>query len=236
MKKGSRTKIGLIGLGNFGRFLYPYLKKNSSCVFVYDKKNGDDIKPAASCDIVIYSVPAQNLEQALLESREYIKKGALVMDVCSVKAKPCELMEKYLPETTEIIGTHPLFGPNSAKWSISGHNIVLCDVRTERIEEVAIYLEQKYRLNAIVTSPKEHDMQMAYVQGLTHLLAKVLNQIDTYRTQRTAAYDMLMKFKEILSHDSDALYNTIQKENPYAKIARDKFLEELIKEIESIGH
>ncbi len=240
MKEGYGFNIGLIGVGSFGEFMLPYLKKYGF-VHAYDKTTKYEIwytasiKGAASCDLIIYSVPAQNLEEVLIKTKDYIKKDAFAIDVCSVKAKPCKLMKKYLPKGTEIIGTHPLFGPESAKNGLEGHSLVLCPVRTNRLEKIACFIEDNLKLKVIVTSPEEHDRQMAYVQGISHLLARALNKIDSpCKTQRTAAYDILLKFREMLGNDSDALYETIQKENPYAKNARDEFLRELTEEIKKI--
>lgn len=36
------------------------------------------------------------------------------MDVCSVKVWPCRWLEKYCPDDVEILGSHPMFGPDSA--------------------------------------------------------------------------------------------------------------------------
>lgn len=226
--------IGLIGCGDFGEFMLPHLKRLAhGLVYVHDKRTkpeiwySADIKQVASSDLVLLSVPSTSLESVLIEIKDSVKKDAVVADVCSVKVKPCQLMKKYLPETAEIIGTHPLFGPQSAKDGIEGLKIVLCPVRTSNIEKISCFLDN-LGLEVIVTSPEEHDKQMAYAQGLTHFVAKALSNMDIgYISQRTKAYELLLELERMLENDSEELFLSIQKDNPYSKKAREKFLKQL---------
>ncbi|HPO50086.1 MAG TPA: prephenate dehydrogenase/arogenate dehydrogenase family protein, partial [Spirochaetota bacterium] len=146
-------EIGLIGYGNFGKFISKILSETFR-IYVYDcvvKNDKNDLKniffssieETCSKDIIILSTPVQYLEDCLLKIRDLIKKDALVFDVCSVKIKPVELMLKYLPKTVEIIGTHPLFGPQSAKSGIANLNMVLTNVRSERFQRVKKFIEEK---------------------------------------------------------------------------------------------
>ncbi|HOV15726.1 MAG TPA: prephenate dehydrogenase/arogenate dehydrogenase family protein, partial [Spirochaetota bacterium] len=106
-----------------------------------------------------------------------------------------ELMLKYLPMTTEIIGTHPLFGPQSAKGDLKDLNIVLTNVRSTKFENVKNFLESKYKLNILIEDRDNHDKTMAMVQGLTHYIAKALKEIGIYDTPlKTISYDNLLKF------------------------------------------
>ena len=221
-------EIGLIGFGDFGRFIFPYLKDYAE-VSVYDAKEihkKSSLEETASKDLVVLSVPVQNLEEVLVSIKDYVKEDALVADVCSVKLKPCQLMEKYLPKTAEIIGTHPLFGPQSGKYGIMGQKIVICPVRTSSIDSISSFLYNAFESNVILSTPEEHDRQMAYVQGLTHFIAKALDNMKLPAfNQSTKAYELLLELKELLSKDSEELFWSIQKENPYAKDVRIKFLD-----------
>lgn len=225
--------IGLIGFGNFGKFILPYLQK-SGPVSIYDTKYNvpefGTLEEVASRDLVVLSVPSQNLEELLIRSKDYIRADAIVADVCSVKVNPCQLMEKYLPSTAEIIGTHPLFGPQSGKDGISGMKMVLCPIRTNRINKISSYLKSSFGLNVIITSPEDHDRQMAYVQGLTHLIGMALSEMNLpLAGLATKTYEHLMDVINVVGHDSPELFYSIQKENPYSKGISDKFLEEISK-------
>ncbi len=55
------------------------------------------------------------MEDVLGRTRGRLAPDVLVMDTCSVKTHPVGLMERMLPATISILGTHPMFGPDSAR-------------------------------------------------------------------------------------------------------------------------
>ncbi len=70
----------------------------------------------------------------------------------------------------------PLFGPQSANGGLSGLRFVVCPVRGGRYEQVAAF-GRLLGLKVTVTTPEEHDREMAYVQALTHLIGRSLVNI-----------------------------------------------------------
>jgi prephenate dehydrogenase len=182
----------------------------------------------ASKDTVIFSVPVQYMESILIESASFFKTRALVMDVSSVKMKPIKLMQTYLPVDVQIVGTHPLFGPQSGKNGIKGLNIVVCPVRTNRLKRIHELFADKLGLNVLYRLPEDHDLQMAYVQGLTHFIGRAVNLMDIPDVeQKTPAYQFMLEIKKNLGSDSWDLFLTIEKENPFAAEVRERFLKEL---------
>lgn len=234
----TKKRFGWIGFGNFGRFALPYLAKKLD-VWVYDRidKRKDvealglkwgTLEEVASCDMLVLAVPVQFLETLLIDIKDLIKPGAMVFDVSSVKVKPIELMKKYLPTSTEIIGTHPLFGPQSGKNGVDGLNLVICPVRTRKGLILSRFFTNHYKLNVLERTPDVHDRQMAYVQALTHFIGRACNEMDIPDVeQKTPAYQYLLNIKKNLGQDSMDLFLTIELENPYAKEVRLQLLEEL---------
>ena len=139
-------------------------------------------------------------------------------------------MLKHLPKNVEIIGTHPLFGPQSGKNGIAGLNLVICPVRTKRNGNLSRFFSRELKLNVLERTPLDHDKQMAYVQALTHFIGRAVNQMDIPDVeQKTPAYQYLLEIKRNLGQDSMDLFLTIENENPFAKDVRDRFIEELVK-------
>lgn len=237
MKKNKKT-LGIIGYGGFGKFMTPHLLPYFN-VYINDvlplEKNVTDIganwgslKEVAAQDVVVVCVPVQFLESVLIEIHPYLKPHALVVDVSSVKVKPVELMLKYLPSSVEILGTHPLFGPQSGKNGIAGLNMVLSPVRTRKTRNITKFLGQVLGLNVLERTPEVHDQQMAYVQALTHFIGRAINEMDIPDVeQKTPAYQYLLDIKRNLGQDSIDLFYTIELENPYALKVREGFLKEL---------
>ena len=232
--------FGILGFGNFGRFMAKHLADRFE--LVVSDLPGHDISEAAAelgvktgtladaagCDIVVLCVPVQHLEDLLKSAAEYIRPDALVLDVASVKVKPVRLMREYLPESTEIIATHPLFGPMSGKNGIVGLPFVFCPVRTTRAAKVRAFLADTLGVNVIDSTPEEHDTQMAYVQGLTHFIGRALNRMRIPElNQKTALYDHLHAIVQTVNSDTYELFLTIQRENPRAEGVRQQFIEAL---------
>lgn len=134
-------------------------------------------------------------------------------------------MLKHLPDHIEIIGTHPLFGPQSGKNGIKGLNMVVCPVRTKKTRSIIRFLGKILELNVLERTPVTHDKQMAYVQALTHFIGRSINEMDIPDVeQKTPAYQYLLDIKRNLGSDSMDLFLTIELENPYAKEVREQFM------------
>jgi len=233
-----KHSVGLVGFGNFGqfivKFLTPFFEINvyDLADFSNEAKNlgvvWSSLEEVVKKDIVILGVPVQFLEPLLLEIKDIINPEALVMDVSSVKVKPLQLLEKYLPDTTDIVGTHPLFGPQSGKNGIAGLNMVLCPVRNTKNHNLSLFFSNQLKLNVLERTPELHDRQMAYVQALTHFIGRSINEMDIPDVeQKTPAYQYLLDIKRNLGKDSMDLFLTIELENPFAKEVREKFIEQL---------
>jgi prephenate dehydrogenase len=80
------------------------------------------------------------------------------------------------------------------------------------------------KLNVIETTPEDHDRQLAYVQGLTHLLAKVVIALDLPEFQLTTkTYDLMAQMVAMVRYDSDELFKAIERENPFTVEAKKAF-------------
>ena len=233
------TEIGIIGFGQFGQFMAQHLaaffdvtvcdnadrRSESATIGV----QWGQFETTVSKPIVIFAVPLKSFEQVLRRAAPYLQTNALCLDVCSVKMKPIELMLEHLPATVEIIGTHPLFGPQSGRESIEDLRIALCPVRTTRTEEIRRFLTGDLKLKVFEKSPEEHDREMAHVQALTHFVARALDELHVAESDlATVSYEELMRAARLVSEDSWELFQTIQQGNPFAEIKRRAFIEKLI--------
>ncbi len=230
-----KLSLGLIGVGSFGSFAAKHLARHFSLV-LHDpflktgalakklKARAGNLKDAASCDIVVLAVPVQKMRDVLAEIAPHLKKGALVIDVASVKIRPVAAMRKLLPRHVALVGTHPLFGPQSGKKSIKGLNIAVCEIRGRRGACVAKFCKEKLGLRAALVTPEEHDREAAYVQGLTHMLAKIVVSLDLPDMRfPTKTYELMQEMVEMVRYDSDELFRAIERENPFSCEAKKSF-------------
>ncbi|WP_139973934.1 prephenate dehydrogenase [Ochrobactrum sp. CGA5] len=229
-------KIGIIGFGAFGqliaRHLNPYFQLYAyDCAAAPQKTRIHGVtltsmEKAALCEIVILATPVATLDRVVEMIAPHLIPGALVLDVGSVKVGPADIMRCGLPAHVDIVATHPLFGPQSARDGITGLKIAVCSVRGRRFHRVAAFLKKHLALDVIVTTPEDHDREAAMVQGLTHLIAKVLVQMEPLPARMTTkSFDLLMRAVSMVRHDAPEVFQAIEHANPYALQVRQRFFE-----------
>ncbi|GLU25594.1 prephenate dehydrogenase [Brucella sp. NBRC 12950] len=229
--------IGIIGFGAFGqliaRYLSPYYR-----LYAYDPVARLDnvagalsvtlatIEDTAGCDIVILATPVSTLEGVVRAIAPHLRPGALIMDVGSVKVGPTKIMLNGLPDYVDIVATHPLFGPQSARNGIAGLKIAICPVRGRQALCIGAFLRKQLALDVIMTTPEDHDRDAAMVQGLTHLIAKVLVQMEPLPTRMTTkSFDLIMQAVGMVRHDAPEVFHAIERANDFAPQIRQRFFE-----------
>ena len=217
--------IGVYGLGRFGAFWAEQLAAHVP-VKGYNRSAGRCVSDAIqlvsedellACDTIVLCVAISSLSDVLSSIASRLKVGTLVMDTCSVKVYPSQMMQKLLPETVDLIATHPMFGPDSGQHGIDGLPLVFSPVRcsTERTAQVRTLFESM-RLRVIDMSCDQHDREAAYSQGITHFIGRVLNELHLNPTQiATVGYQQLMSLVEQTCNDPLQLFYDLQRYNPY---------------------
>lgn len=231
----SSSSLGLIGVGSFGSFSAKHLAPHFDLVLhdpavdlaplakELNAKIGT-LSEVASCDVVVLAVPVQRMRSCLSSVAPYLKPGALFLDVASVKIKTAASMLELLPQNVSLVGTHPLFGPQSGKNGIEGLNMAVCEIRGGRGKDVARFCSEKLGLRVTQTTPEEHDREAAIVQGLTHMLAKIVVALDLPPMKfPTRTYELMEQMVEMVRYDSDELFRAIESENPFSEEAKRKF-------------
>ncbi len=232
--------IGIIGFGRFGKLMTRYLSEEFE-VFVYDRKGKEkeieelggmpvSLEKACKKDIVIPSVPISVFEN-VMKTLSPLLSNNLVVDVCSVKEHPVNIMKQHLPETVSILGTHPMFGPDSAAESLKGRKIVVCKVRIkdEKYNKIIDFLKNK-ELNVIETTPEEHDKQIAFSQVLTQFIGRSLIEFNAEPHEiDTEGYKRLMHILGVVKNDTWQLFEDMNYYNKYSEKMRKEFVSALDK-------
>ncbi|BAU92978.1 prephenate dehydrogenase [Methylorubrum populi] len=239
--RSSRPSVGLVGFGAFGRLIArhlaphaaltihdPYLPAGTLAAHLAADAGPDaaaaDLPSAAACPVVILATPVARLAEAVRALAPHLRPGTLVVDVGSVKTGPAKILEEGLPDDVEILATHPLFGPQSAGGGIRGLKIAVCPIRGRHSVRAAAFLRRGLGLDVILTTPEAHDRAMASVQGLTHLIAKVLVAMEPLPTRMTTrSFDLLMQAVGMVRHDAPEVFHAIERANPHAAAVRQRF-------------
>lgn len=179
----------------------------------------------ARCDFVILAVPMSEIRSAIRTLRPHLPPKTTIIDVCSVKVRAAEAMLEELPPDIDVVGTHPLFGPQSSRDGIAGRKIAVCPIRGGAPRRIAAFLRRHLGLKVFITTPEQHDREAALVQGVTHLIAKVLVQMEPLPQRlTTASFDRIVEATEMVRYDSPGVFLAIERDNPFAAEVRERFL------------
>lgn len=228
--------FGIIGFGRFGQLAARHLSSRFA-VTVTDAADiagpaaaigvrAGTLAEAAGCDVVMLAVPVQAMAATIGAIAPLVRPGALVLDVASVKMLPARWMLEALPDSVEIVATHPLFGPQSARNGLAGQPLVVCPVRGEAHHKVAAF-GRELGLAVSITTAEEHDREMAYVQALTHLIGRTLENIHIPDEElKTSSYQHLLELCALIRDDTEELFFAIQNLNPFAEEITRQFIAE----------
>ena len=228
--------IGLVGLGRFGKMVYRYLPRgNHLRLYDSDPSKLEGVAEASSFPDVIASqllilcIPISAIDPICRDMAPRLKSGQVVLDTCSVKETPLRSLLTLLPSHIEVLGTHPLFGPDSGREGIEGLKIALCParIRPETYHTIRGYLEGR-QLIVIETTPKDHDRCIAQSQAIFHLIAQAIEQLGWGgHPISTPGPDAFYHLVKSVQHDTAQLFQDLERENPYAEEYRRQFIERL---------
>ncbi|MEM9427049.1 MAG: prephenate dehydrogenase [Pseudomonadota bacterium] len=235
--RSNDTSLGIVGFGAFGQLAALHLGQHFE-IAAYDpspdvakvaKQLGvrlASLNSVSQADVVLIAAPVSSFQQVVSEIAVACKPGALIVDVGSVKVIPAEMMRRLLPNYVDIVATHPLFGPQSATHGIEELKVAVCPVKGNRHARLAAFLRKSLGLTVLMTTPEEHDQEAAVVQGLTHLIAKVLLRMGPLPTRMTTkSFDLLSEAISMVQHDAPEVFEAIEKSNPYAQTVRRQFFD-----------
>ena len=242
MKKnifGKNSTIAIIGFGRFGRLLVSILLEFSQArILIISRKKQNlfhknislgSIEDIKTADIIIPCVPISAFESAIKKIAPLIKKDAVVIDVCSVKVLPVRWMKKHLLKSTQIIASHPMFGPDSYKIKKNQNDLrfVIHNVNAKKENYCQVRgFFQNMGWKIIELSPENHDKFMAFSLAYSYLVGKVGQRMDIKKTPiDTYDFQLLLDHMSIIKKDSEQLFIDMESQNPYAIEMQKKFKE-----------
>jgi len=228
-------QIGIIGFGRFGRLVAQLIRANFGdvriLVFARKKEPGVSegfefatLEEVCGSDVVIPCVSISSFEEVISSICGKIKPGALLIDVCSVKVYPVQVMMKYIPDSIEILATHPVFGPDSASPGLKELKVIMHGVRISSAKFDRIKRRcRDIGLVVIEMTPEEHDRLMAYSLAYTHLIGRIGERIGVKSTDiDPSGFAQLLKVQGYVVNDTLTLFRDMHNYNPYAREMRQQ--------------
>ncbi|MGH7496283.1 MAG: prephenate dehydrogenase/arogenate dehydrogenase family protein [bacterium] len=226
-----RKQIGILGFGRFGQFWARTLQCDHN-VFVTDANAALASLAAASgvaftsmpelcarAEAIFLCVPVNHFEATVRSIKTHLKPHTTVLEVCSVKVYPAEILMRQLGALAEVelIATHPMFGPDSGANGLSGLPMVMWPLRSasSQYQDWRFYFSG-LGLRVVEISPEEHDRLAANSQGVTHYLGRVLQEMNLSATPiDTKGFELLLSVIAQTCNDTWELFYNLQNYNPF---------------------
>ena len=213
----------VIGYGRFGALLVELLKDSFEFSVIPGKEvtlpknvKKTTVESVGEYDFVFPTVPIAAFEDTIVEIKPFLKANQTIVDVCSVKVFPARIMEKHLLELN-LIATHPLFGPDSAKQGLDGLKVAFAPLRCD--EPNANYLRLAWEsigVQVIDTTPEEHDRDTSYSQAFTYSVARIVVNMNLPEVRfDTRSFQSTSRVAQYSANDSDQLFHDMMFYNPY---------------------
>jgi len=227
-------RIAVIRAGRMGRWFAKFFLEQGFTVVASDKdweklqklkeelsvEIADNVKAVKSADRILVCVPIDNFEDVIREISAHIKPGQEVMDICSVKEAPVNIMHKYIGNAVTL-GTHPMFGPGAK--SIKGQNFILTPTNAKEqalARDFGKWLESK-GANVFFMTPREHDKIMSIVIGLPCFLCHVVcdtllstGEFEKAKEVSGVSYRLLLNLIEAVVSEETELAASVQMNLP----------------------
>ncbi|KAL6873898.1 hypothetical protein ACP4OV_013980 [Aristida adscensionis] len=224
-----RLKIAVVGFGNYGQFLARTLVAQGHTVLAHSRSDHSaaaaalgarffpDADDLCEChpDVVLLATSILSAEAVVRSLPVHrLRRDTLFADVLSVKEFPKNLLLGALPPDFDVICTHPMFGPESARDGWAGLPFVFdevrvggCAARRARADAfLGIFAREGCRMVEMPCA--EHDAHAAETQFLTHTVGRMLATLELRSTPiNTKGYETLLRLVDNTCSDSFDLYN-----------------------------
>ena len=217
------NSVGIIGFGRFGKVLANILQRGFA-IKAYDPKPAGpfpgvqflDLDTVLNEKVVFIAVPIRHFESVIADISTKLKKETTMIDVCSVKNYPVNIMLKILPDHIGVIATHPMFGPDSY---MSNSNLKMMINNTRDLYNQYSFWKRFFSdqsIQIIEMTPDQHDRLAAKTQGVTHFLGRMLKEFGIKKTNiDTQGFRDLLDLVGQTCNDTWELYADLQLYNPY---------------------
>ena len=192
-------KVGIIGLGLMGGSFALDIKKPfpNSEIFGIDSLNKNldealklglidhkiDYKDLNKMDLILISVPVNNILGLIDKVLEVIGDNTLVFDVGSTKEPICNYLKNH-EKRSNFLAAHPMAGtefsgPKAAiKGLYVGKTNIICEFEKtdKKLGKLALEIFDALKMKTIYMDPKSHDVHVAYVSHLSHVSSFMLGK------------------------------------------------------------
>jgi len=161
--------------------------KNMGIIDEYTTNPKSGVKNA---DLVFLCTPVGQFEGIIDNIKDFLKQGAIVSDLGSVKSHLVKVLHSKMPRGVHFVGAHPIAGRESSGLNgassdlFTGAKCIITPVEGTNARALATIKKIWRSIGAIpvIMNPDEHDMIYAAVSHLPHVIAySLVNTITDLR-------------------------------------------------------
>ena len=247
-------KIGIIGLGLIGGSFVKAIKEYTKHeVYGFDVKNDTvefakcmniidkilDKNTVKECDYIIISVYPKTCLEWINNNKNYIKKGAIVIDCCGVKQSICpEGFALGKENGFTFVGGHPMAGYHKSGFKYAKENLfkgasmILVPENAKNIEllaNITSFFKSLGFSSITVTDAETHDKNIAFTSQLAHVVSNAYVKspramvhkgfsAGSYKDLTRVAYlnedmwtELFMNNKVFIKEEIDTIISELQK-------------------------
>lgn len=223
-------RTAVLGAGKMGVWFAKWCKEKGDAVVLADRnpqklaKLGEELgvetadftAAVKGADRVLICVSISSFEEIVKKIAPAIHKGQPIMDICSIKEYPVNIMHQYLKDAL-VLGTHPVFGPGSSGVAHKAYVLTPTNKEEEAYAKEFQKWLQKEDARVFVMSPQKHDELMSIVLGFAHFVGlaaceTLLEQPAFPESKELAGttYRMLFTLAEAVAQETPDLYANVQ--------------------------
>ena len=185
--------------------------------------HGGILNDCKTADIIIISIPIDNMLETCQELFKIAKPGSLIIDIAAVKSFLKEISPQ-IPAHLSYISMHPLFGPEG---SFSGNNVLLVPLKGDKWLPILQKLLHDLKANTTIVEVEEHDLLMSKIQVAHHfmylILAAYLGQEQIPPNFYTRSFKKTLQNFQGIEKNLNVILD-IQKNNPHAEETRKEIV------------
>ncbi|XP_028797652.1 arogenate dehydrogenase 1, chloroplastic-like [Neltuma alba] len=228
-------KIGFVGFGRFAQFLAKTFVRQGHTLHATSRSDYSTLCSQlgiqfyrevttfldADNDVVLISTSILSLPEVLRSMPlDRLKKPVLFVDVLSVKEFPREVLLQVLPEESDILCTHPMFGPVSGNdgWRDLNFMYEKVRIRNEDICSNFLKIFESEGCRMLEMTCEEHDRLAAKSQFITHAIGRALGEMEITSTPiDTKGFQTLVQVKDTVMSSSLDLFSGLFMHNRFAR-------------------
>jgi prephenate dehydrogenase len=224
------------GSGGMGRWLAQFLKEAGFKVTITGRRPNKTEATAkelkvnfshsyetltAESDIVAVATPIAAMPQIITEAAQRMRRGALLLDIASVKEPITPALNQAKAKGINIISLHPMFGPDVG--SLTGRNIIIIPLKADPKVTAAItnLFQQARAQTTTINTLKEHDCMIALTLALPHFLNITFGitlsssgpNINELKKFAGTTFTLQLMLAEVVLQENPHLYSEIQLSN-----------------------